>query len=79
MRLRPVARVNTPPPLPGQWESSGVINAQTLLGHGWWLMDVQAHSTLAPQPGPAPPGVQPTPNTGVGEDGQLLAVYIPDS
>jgi hypothetical protein len=78
--IRPVARVNTTPPLPpGQWESSGVINAQTLLGHGWWLLDVQAHSTFAPQPGPAPPGVQPTPNTAVGEDGQLLAVYIPDS
>jgi hypothetical protein len=78
--IRPVARVNTTPPLPpGQWESSGVINAQTLLGHGWWLLDVQAHSTFAPQPGPAPPGVQPTPNTATGEDGQLLAVYIPDS
>jgi hypothetical protein len=78
--LRPVARVNTTPPLPpGQWESSGIINAQTLLGNGWWLLDVQAHSTFAPQPGPAPPGVQPTPNTATGEDGQLLAVYIPDS
>jgi hypothetical protein len=78
--LRPVARVNTTPPLPpGQWESSGIINAQTLLGHGWWLLDVQAHSTTAPQPGATPPGVQPTPNTGVGEDGQLLAVYIPNS
>lgn len=78
--LRPVARVNTTPPLPpGQWESSGIINAQTLLGNGWWLLDVQAHSTFAPQPGPAPPGVQPTPNTATGEDGQLLALYIPDS
>jgi hypothetical protein len=78
--IRPVARVNTTPPLPpGQWESSGVINAQTLLGHGWWLLDVQAHSSFAPQPGPAPPGVQPTPNTAIGEDGQLLAVYIPNS
>jgi hypothetical protein len=78
--IRPVARVNTTPPLPpGQWESSGVINAQTLLGHGWWLVDVQAHSTFAPQPGPAPPGVQPAPGAFVGEDGQLLAVYIPKS
>jgi hypothetical protein len=78
--LRPVARVNTTPPLPpGQWESSGIINAQTLLGNDWWILDVQAHSTFAPQPGPAPPGVQPTPNTGVGEDGQLLALYVPDS
>ena len=73
--IRPVARVNTPPPLPpGQWESSGVINAQTLLGNDWWIVDVQAHSTFAPQPGPTL-----APNTGVGEDGQLLALYIPDS
>jgi hypothetical protein len=78
--IRAVARVNTTPPLPpGQWESSGVINAQTLLGNDWWLVDVQAHSTFAPQPGASPPGVQPTPNTGIGEDGQLLALYIPDS
>jgi hypothetical protein len=78
--IRPVARVNTTPPLPpGQWESSGVINAQTLLGNDWWIVDVQAHSTFAPQPGPAPPGIQPTPNTASGEDGQLLALYIPDS
>jgi hypothetical protein len=66
------------------WESSGVINAQTLLGRGWWLMDVQAHpptgtAGTTPQPGPAAPGTQPVPNTGVGEDGQLLAVYIPGS
>jgi hypothetical protein len=78
--IRAVARVNTTPPLPpGQWESSGVINAQTLLGEDWWIVDVQAHSTFVPQPGASPPGVQPTPNTGVGEDGQLLAVFIPDS
>ena len=56
-----------------------MINAQTLLGNAWWLVDVQAHGTFAPQPGPAPPGVQPTPNTSTGEDGQLLALYIPDS
>jgi hypothetical protein len=62
------------------WESSGVINAQTLLGEGWWLMDTQAHSILtAPQPGATPPVVQPVPFTGVGEDGQLLAVHIPNS
>ena len=61
------------------WESSGVINAQTLLGHDWWLVDVQAHNRQAPQPGATPPGQQPTPNTGMGEDGQLLAIYIPNS
>jgi hypothetical protein len=79
--VRPVARVNTTPPLPpGQWESSGVINAQSLLGNGWWLLDVQAHSTTQAQPG-ATYGAdgQPVPNTGTGEDGQFLAVYIPGS
>jgi hypothetical protein len=82
--LRVVARVD---PFPGQrngqWESSGVINAQTILGNDWWLLDVQAHPTGAisteNQPGPTPPGVQPLPNTARGEDGQLLAVYIPNS
>jgi len=50
--LQPVARVNTPATLrPGTWESSGVINAFDILGAGWWLLDVQAHSTTAPQPG----------------------------
>jgi hypothetical protein len=70
-----VARVNTPPPLrPGTWESSGVIDARDVLGPNWWLLDVQAHSTTAPQPGPS--GV---PNSSVGEDGQLLAIFIPGS
>jgi hypothetical protein len=73
--LRPVARVNTPPPLrPGTWESSGVINAEKLLGKDWWLVDVQAHEVLAPQPGPTL-----VPNSAAGEDGQLLAIKIPNS
>ena len=71
-----VARVATPETLrPGTWESSGVINAFRILGPGWWLTDVQAHSTLAPQPGPTlVPDSGPT-----GEDGQLQAVYIPQT
>jgi hypothetical protein len=73
--LRAVARVNTPPPLrPGTWESSGVINAEKLLGKDWWLVDVQAHEVLAPQPGPTL-----APNSASGEDGQLLAIKIPNS
>jgi hypothetical protein len=73
--LRAVARVNTPPPLrPGTWESSGVINAEKLLGKDWWLVDVQAHEVLAPQPGPTL-----APNSAAGEDGQLLAIKIPNS
>jgi hypothetical protein len=73
--LRSVARVNTPPALrPGTWESSGIIDAGHLLGKNWWLLDVQAHSTTAPQPGPSL-----APNSSTGEDGQFLAMYVPDS
>jgi hypothetical protein len=73
--LRSVARVNTPATLrPGTWESSGVINARHVLGRNWWLLDVQAHSTTAPQPGPTL-----EPNSSTGEDGQLLAIRIPRS
>jgi hypothetical protein len=70
--LRSVARVNTPAPLrPGTWESSGIIDAGHLLGRDWWLLDVQAHSTTAPQPGPTL-----APNSSVGEDAQFLAMYV---
>ena len=70
-----VARVATPATLrPGTWESSGVVNASRILGPGWWVTDVQAHNTTAPQPGPTL-----EPNTGTGEDGQLQAVYIPQT
>lgn len=72
-RLRPVARVATPDDLrPGEWESSGVIDAQALLGDDMWLLDVQAHKATAPQPGPS---LQPDSSTG--EAGQLLAIKIP--
>jgi hypothetical protein len=73
--LQPVARAATPASLrPGTWESSGVINASHILGPGWWLTDVQAHSTTAPQPGPTL-----VPDSSTGEDGQLQAVYIPQT
>jgi Bacterial protein of unknown function (DUF839) len=73
--LRSVARVNTPPPLrPGTWESSGIIDASHVLGRDWWLLDVQAHSTTAPQPGPTL-----VPDSSTGEDGQLLALFVPGS
>jgi len=73
--LTPVARVATPATLrPGTWESSGVIDAGDVLGRDWWLLDVQAHSTTAPQPGPTL-----APNSSSGEDGQLLAIKIPGS
>ena len=38
------------------------------------VIDVQAHSTTAPQPGPTL-----APNSSTGEDGQLQAVYIPQT
>jgi hypothetical protein len=72
--LTPVARVNTLVGLPGQWESSGIISAGNLLGGGWWLADVQAHTVTAPQPGPTL-----APNSAVGEDGQLDALFVPGS
>jgi hypothetical protein len=73
--VRAVARVDTPSSLPpGNWESSGVIRAFGLLGKGWWILDVQAHGQSAPQPGP---GLEP--NSSTGEDGQLLAIKIPNS
>jgi hypothetical protein len=72
--LTPVARVDTTVGLPGQWESSGIIWAGNLLGGGWWLADVQAHTITAPQPGPSL-----EPDTAVGEDGQLDALFVPGS
>jgi hypothetical protein len=73
--VRPVAFANSTPPLrPGTWESSGVINAQSFLGGDWWLVDVQGHSSSMAQPGPSL-----VPNTSTGEDGQLLAIKIPNS
>jgi hypothetical protein len=44
-------------------ESSGVIDAQDLLGPGWFLIDVQAHYGIAGE---------------LVEGGQLLAVQLPD-
>ena len=73
--LRAVARVNTPPNLrPGEWESSGVVNAESWLGDDMWLLDVQAHGQTAPQP-----GLGLAPDSSSGEDGQLLAIEIPGS
>jgi hypothetical protein len=54
-------------------ESSGVIDVSRLFGANWWLLDVQAHNRTANQPGP---GL--VPDSSIGEDGQLLALYIPN-
>lgn len=45
-------------------ESSGVIDASSILGPGWFLLDVQAHYGIAGE---------------LVEGGQLLALYNPDS
>ena len=45
-------------------ESSGVIDARDTLGLGWFLIDVQAHYTIAGE---------------LAEGGQLLAFYCPDA
>jgi hypothetical protein len=74
-RITTAARVLTPDlTAPFTWESSGVIDARDVLGKDWWLLDVQAHSGRERQPGP-----DLTPNSSVGEDGQLLAIRIPNS
>jgi hypothetical protein len=84
-RLRSVARVNTPPGDPpnpenctgcrrGTWESSGIIDVGHIFGRDWWLLDVQAHNSTAPQPGPTL-----VPNSSTGENGQLLLVRVPGS
>ncbi len=47
---------------PGEWESSGVIDASAILGPNTWLFDVQAHTLKTPQFG------------GTDEGGQLLVL-----
>lgn len=76
--LQAVADVTPPCPClanrPNNAESSGVIDASEFLGKNWWLLDVQAHNLRERQPGP---DLQP--NSSMGEDGQLDAIYIPKS
>jgi hypothetical protein len=50
---------------PGQWESSGIINASELLGEDMWLLDVMAHGYRVAQFG------------GTDEAGQLLSMKVP--
>ena len=74
-----VARVNTPDRDAqqygqGAWESSGVIDASKFFGRDWWLLDVEAHTQSAPQP-----GFDLSINSASGEDAQLMLVKIPSS
>ena len=50
---------------PGEWETSGIINATELIGADWWLLDVQAHTLKVDQLG------------GKDESGQLIALKVP--
>lgn len=56
------------------WESSGVVDASSVLGSGWWFVDVQAHDVFVDQSGPIP---DPGTTVEKREGGQLLAVRFP--
>ncbi len=67
-----------PPLSPGRlgaWEASGVVDASSIWGPGWFLVDVQAHTLwVSKEPDPVNPGF-----TRKREGGQLLAVHIPNA
>lgn len=58
--LTPPGRDGVPIPVPGTWETSGIIDTAGLFGDDTWLFDVQAHAPTTA------PGAQTV------EDGQLL-------
>jgi secreted PhoX family phosphatase len=62
----------------GAWESSGIVDASSLLGPGWFFVTIQAHTLWVDvAPGPevlAPAGPDWTYKR---EGGQLLAIRIP--
>ncbi|MDQ3128571.1 MAG: DUF839 domain-containing protein [Chloroflexota bacterium] len=69
--LKPLAQHDPARFLPGaasfltrDEESSGIIDAEDILGPGWFLLDVQAHYSIAGE---------------LVEGGQLLALYNPDT
>jgi hypothetical protein len=70
-----VAQVNQSlrPDLPiGSWESSGIIDASSAFGPGWFLVDVQAHGyEIETAPSPFP-GI-----TYMREAGQLMLLKVP--
>jgi hypothetical protein len=77
-KLRAVARPDTfasliPNRGQGDWETSGMTDASSLWGKGWWFFDVQMHHTIVGQPDTA----TMTPNATTGENAQLLRIYIP--
>jgi hypothetical protein len=65
-------------------ETSGIVDASAWLGDGWWIFDVQAHTTqetFATNQFYTPPngGTTVGPYTVRRENGQLLLLYIPGS
>jgi hypothetical protein len=65
-------------------ETSGIVDASAWLGAGWWVFDVQAHTTqesFATNQFYTPPngGTTIGPYTIRRENGQLLLLYIPGS
>lgn len=69
----------------GNWEASGIVDASSVFGEGYFFVTVQAHSLWVDQaPGPDLTGPLGVPNdvpdwTYKREGGQLLLVYIPDA
>jgi len=67
-----------PPIAPGRlgaWEASGIVDASSIWGRGWFLVDVQAHTLwMSKEADPVNAGF-----TRKREGGQLLAVHIPNA
>jgi hypothetical protein len=67
----------------GSWESSGIVDASSVFGHGWFFVNIQAHSLYVEVgdgldlsgPGNVPDGVPDWLNKR--EGGQLLLIRIP--
>ena len=57
---------------PGAWESTGVVDVSDFFGEGYWLMNVQAHSTSILQQ-----GIDLVVNSDRGQRGQMLLVKLP--
>jgi hypothetical protein len=73
-----VATINAigPSTNPGSWESSGIVDASSIFGHGAFLVDVQAHGWEI-QRSPDPPVLNQV--NLMREAGQLLLIRVPDA
>jgi len=63
-------------------ETSGIVDASSWFGDGWWALDVQSHVNLDTTPGQVythPVTGAETVYTARREDGQLLLMYVPGS